>query len=126
MEFDIFKRKLVAKGFSIIKKNGDIACYKNILLGQKDYTLESSELTKKKVFLYVYKLSTEKDEEGCYPDILVAAIRCRGIGDLDSAIKEIENLMNGTVEAPFDKLMTEENISIGWHRGRWMVTGKCI
>ena len=121
MEFDIFKRKLEARNFILVKKDGGLACYKNVSIGKNDYTIESSELTSKKPSLYVYKFGVEKNEEGYIPDILVAQIKCRNILELDKAIKAVDNLIDNIVESPFDRLLKEEDLILSYHWGKWLV-----
>ena len=128
MDKDIFKRKWENKGYYFIKMKNEPVIYYPFSIDDKYYTLQTNSISNIEKFnseitITIYKFSDEtvnKEEK-------IATISCHGSEEINEVLENIESVIDkynhaitDTVNEVFEKIISQSNIKIAKHRGKWI------
>lgn len=114
----ILERKILARDYMFPNLESGTVFYKQWKMGEKEYETESSPMEQKPTYIHITRWL--KGEDGKWTEEKVVDIVCRDLTDIESAIKELEKLENGSPSAPFDMIATEKGMKFVHARKGWV------
>lgn len=107
MDLDIFERKVTMKGYCFPKLDNYKVLYKYIIIGNHEYCIESSDISKKVIYINIIRFISNDNK---WKEEPVVTIECKSHQDVIEVVNKLSELENGNIVELFSLILTGSNM----------------
>lgn len=124
MDIEILKRKTENKNYIFPKCENGLVLYKQFTAEkdgiEKTFTVESSPLTNKTSLMSGFTICIYKFTDESLGEEKAVSVFCKNLSEVDMVCDNIEKLIAGNAQNPFDLIFKESNMEFRFKKNGWV------